>query len=371
MALNPGLLPNDGAPIAGPGGLATQEWRDFFLLLASGAESSDLADEYTALADRVSSLEGASGLDSFTMLGDKSVVVYGTPQDGSVQLALDGDVLAPGVSWYYGTGPDGVKGFYRLYDAMGAGVGIIKTDSSYVVLGIVDSSADLPGSGNVGEAYRVLEESEAGLWVWDGAAWVLDAAANGVVGFHLAELPDTGIGAALVKTTRDAYGRVEGTEAATTDDLAEGATNLYFPEAPIDGTPYARQDAAWVAAGGGGSNTRGITVTGGSIGGAVITVAQVIGGLSASDYTLTGNWYLWCSPTGSIEVDVRRAAFGSLPPGPGDTICGGNEPAVSGAISASGNFTGWSTGIARNDALSVVVNSVTDVTWFVLLLEAV
>lgn len=197
---------------------------------------------------------------------------------------------------------------------------------------------------------------------------------DGVAGdpvIDLAVVVDSGVGAALMKRTIDGFGRVSGSQTATTDDLAEGATNLYFPEAPIDGTPYARQDAAWVAAGGGGSNTRGITVTGGSIGGAVITVAQVIGGLSASDYTLTGNWYLWCSPSGSIEVDVRRAAFGSLPPGPGDTICGGNEPAVSGAISASGNFTGWSTGIARNDALSVVVNSVTDVTWFVLLLEAV
>ena len=126
-----------------------------------------------------------------------------------------------------------------------------------------------------------------------------------------------------------------------------------------------------MAAGGGGGNTRGITVTGGSIGGSVIDAAQVIGGFSASDYTLTGNWYLWCSPTGSIELDVRAAAFGSIPPNSGDSICGGNEPAISGAISASGDFTGWSTAIARGDALSVVVNSVTDVTWFVLLLEAV
>lgn len=41
-------------------------------------------------------------------------------------------------------------------------------------------------------------------------------------------LPDTGVGASMVKITRDAYGRVEGTEAATTDDLPEGAANHYF-----------------------------------------------------------------------------------------------------------------------------------------------
>lgn len=48
-----------------------------------------------------------------------------------------------------------------------------------------------------------------------------------VATLSLSLLPDSGVGAALVKITRDQYGRVEGTEAATTDDLTEGATNLY------------------------------------------------------------------------------------------------------------------------------------------------
>lgn len=116
---------------------------------------------------------------------------------------------------------------------------------------------------------------------------------------------------------------------------------------------------------------RGITVTGGSIGGTALPVGQTFGGLAASDYVLTGNWYLWCSPTGSIEVDVQRTTFGSLPPGSGDSICGGNEPAVAAGISASGNFSGWDPNITRDDAVTVEVNSVTSVTWFVLLLEAV
>jgi len=50
----------------------------------------------------------------------------------------------------------------------------------------------------------------------------------------LADLPDSGEGAALVKVTRDSKGRVEGTEAAKTDDLAEGATNRYFTSARAD-----------------------------------------------------------------------------------------------------------------------------------------
>lgn len=57
----------------------------------------------------------------------------------------------------------------------------------------------------------------------------IDVAGNATDGYYigLRALFDTGVGAALWKFTRDAFGRVEGTEAATTDDLAEGATNLY------------------------------------------------------------------------------------------------------------------------------------------------
>jgi hypothetical protein len=121
-----------------------------------------------------------------------------------------------------------------------------------------------------------------------------------------------------------------------------------------------------------GGKPRGITVTGGSFSGSALIGGDAVGGLSASDYTLTGNWYLWCSPSGSVEVDVRRTTFGTLPPGPGDSMCGGNEPAVVGGLSASGTYAGWtSTTITQNDALSVVVNSATTVTWFALLLEAV
>ena len=49
----------------------------------------------------------------------------------------------------------------------------------------------------------------------------------------LATLTNTGVGAALVKITRDAYGRVEGTAAATTSDLAEGS-NLYYTDTRAD-----------------------------------------------------------------------------------------------------------------------------------------
>lgn len=79
-------------------------------------------------------------------------------------------------------------------------------------------------------------------------------------------LPDSGVGAGLVKITRDAYGRVEGTEAATTTDLPEGA-NLYYTDervrdavgatlvagANITITPNDGADTITIAATGGGA----------------------------------------------------------------------------------------------------------------------
>ncbi len=57
--------------------------------------------------------------------------------------------------------------------------------------------------------------------------------ADGNPTISLEDLPNSGVGAALVKLTRDAKGRVSGTSSATTTDLAEG-TNLYFTDARAD-----------------------------------------------------------------------------------------------------------------------------------------
>ncbi|MDC7800307.1 hypothetical protein PQS91_10650 [Stenotrophomonas geniculata] len=70
-------------------------------------------------------------------------------------------------------------------------------------------------------------------------------AAAGLPTISLSNLSDSGVGAAMVKITRDEKGRVSGTQAATTDDLPPGTINKYFPEAPNDGWPYARQSLAW------------------------------------------------------------------------------------------------------------------------------
>ena len=95
MAVNPGLLPNDGAPISGPGGLVMQEWRDFFLLLATGEDDAELRELYLQLAERVAALEESGG--SFaTLVEGLGISIVGQLSDPTVTIALNafiGDLL--------------------------------------------------------------------------------------------------------------------------------------------------------------------------------------------------------------------------------------------------------------------------------------
>ncbi|WP_329766119.1 hypothetical protein [Stenotrophomonas geniculata] len=67
---------------------------------------------------------------------------------------------------------------------------------------------------------------------------------------RLEEVGNTEDGQALVKITRDVYGRVIATAAASTDDLPEGSSNLYFTAARADARADARITAQKGAANG-------------------------------------------------------------------------------------------------------------------------
>lgn len=280
----PATLPRANAALVDARGYITREWRDFLTSLAGETNVAALSAALAALTGRVVKLE-QDDTGAFIIQGFGSISVAGTPQNGVVQLSLAGDAIDPGAVFVYGTNAAGTKGWYRLYDRLGApNDGIAKLDSGYVLLGEVSTPDDLPSSGNTGEAYRVIDESP-GLYPWDGSAFTLDTTATGVVGFvpdddlaavealagtglaartandawatrsiavnpgeltvsdgdgvsgdptlGLADVPDAG-GGAIRKFDRDAKGRVSGTSAATTDDLPEGATNLYFTDARAD-----------------------------------------------------------------------------------------------------------------------------------------
>lgn len=171
-------IPRPQAAIADRAGLPTREWYTYLLDLANSAGMTPAQrEQLDTLIARVDALDGGAG-GNVSVQGLGSIVTNGIDV---VLVTLDGDNDAPGSSWYYGTGPDGVKGWYAIADALAV-------------------TADLT---------KAVDEG------------------TGVATFGLADLPDSGTGTAIYKTTRDAKGRTSGQVAATTTDLPEG-TNLYF-----------------------------------------------------------------------------------------------------------------------------------------------
>ncbi|KOQ78884.1 hypothetical protein ABW45_04785 [Stenotrophomonas maltophilia] len=234
----PGEQPNWNEPIADQSGRATLAWRNYFLRLASVQSSDDLRALYEALAARVAVLEDGESID-FQILGQGSVSVNGVPQPGNVVvISLQGDTALPGNTQYYGTGPNGAKGWFPISGAITVnGAELTKTVGADGVTTF--GLADVPDSG-AGTLLAVTRDGKGRVTgtrpaTITGTAQQIDVAnGNATAGrptISLADLPNSGVGGALVKITRDAKGRVSGTQSATTDDLAEGAINLYFTTA--------------------------------------------------------------------------------------------------------------------------------------------
>lgn len=248
----PGEQPRFDQPVVDQAGRVTQAWANYFLRLASAQSSDDLRALYEALAARVAALEDGEG-GSFQILGQQSIAVNGIPQPGHVVIiTLQGDQQAPGNTTYYGTGPTGTKGWFPVSGTITVNGGeLTKTvgPDGVTTFGL----ADVPDSG-AGTLLAITRDGKGRVTgtkaaTITGTAQQIDVAngnaAAGLPTISLSNLPDSGVGAALVKITRDAKGRVSGTQAATTDDLPPGTINKYFPEAPNDGWPYARQSLAW------------------------------------------------------------------------------------------------------------------------------
>ena len=110
------------------------------------------------------------------------------------------------------------------------------------------------------------------------------------VNVELTPIDDSGVGAALLKFTRDAYGRLEGTQAATTDDLTEGSTNKYYT------AERARDDIGTALVAGTNVtitvNDPGDTITiaaaGGGSGAMTLVGTATVAGSAATNLTLSG-----------------------------------------------------------------------------------
>lgn len=71
---------------------------------------------------------------------------------------------------------------------------------------------------------------------------------------------------------------------------------------------------------------------------------------------------LYADQSGSIQVDIWKVAHSSYPPADGDSICGGNEIALSSEqFTQDAALTDWTTTISQGDVLAINVDSVTTV----------
>lgn len=170
----PAEQPRFDQPVVDSRGLATQPWMNYWLRMASSLSQEDLAAVVAELQRRVEELENGDSLD-FRILGPQSVEVNGIVQPGGVVvLSLQGDTDEPGNTVYYGTGPDGTKGWFPVSGAI---------------------------TVNSGELTKAV-------------------GTDGITTLGLADVADSGAGT-LLAITRDGKGRVTGTKPATITGIAQ------------------------------------------------------------------------------------------------------------------------------------------------------
>lgn len=221
MSLNVSV-PGVSQSVIDTGGTASRPYYVFFQSVATSLKTlSDQIDDVTTTPTDSPISENAN------VVGKYSIYTRGILKTGIVSVLLIGDVETPGNTQYYGSDATGEKGWHAVSDAL-------------------DSTANI----------------------------TLTVGTDGVTTFDLADLANSGTGAALVKLTRDAKGRISGTSAATTDDLTEGSANLWF-------TNERAQDAVGAALVGTGNVPLSYNDTGNAISAALS--AGVLASLSLAD----------------------------------------------------------------------------------------
>lgn len=178
-------IPKPNSPVLDTNGHLAREWYDYLRRNLSSDDLSSIEQQIRELDARVAAVDNSNFVPKSTkILGNGSVQTLGNLAQGVVTVTLVGDSESPGLTFYYGTDEAGNKGWFALSDAFQVTSDLTKT---------VDS--------------------------------------GGISTYGLADLPNSGTGTAVYKTTRDAKGRTSGQVAATTDDLPEGSSNLYFTNA--------------------------------------------------------------------------------------------------------------------------------------------
>ena len=200
----------------------TREYYDAFrrLFAAIGVQVTDLQAQQATITALLSAL-GVEDLAGLEALDLTRLQQHSDNLDAITRLYGSG--LAVQVSLY--------EWAARSLAQPAAGLTITNPDGTAgnPTFALANDLAAVEGLGTAGLAVRTGADAWTTRTLADTATieW---ANGNGVVGDpapSLKLLADAG-GGTLRKITRDGYGRISGSSAATTDDLAEGATNLYW-----------------------------------------------------------------------------------------------------------------------------------------------
>lgn len=127
-------LPRPNVPLVDGRGLPSLAWFQFFRSLQiAQATTAPVAPTFNP-GDYLSSATNVSG--------PFSVAVTGSLISGAAQFRLVGDLLAPGNTTYYGTGPTGAKGYAPIANALAQGSNITLTVGSDGVTTIAASGGE-------------------------------------------------------------------------------------------------------------------------------------------------------------------------------------------------------------------------------------
>ncbi len=183
------------------------------------------------------------------------------------------------------------------------------------------------------------------LWLWDSdnEVWV--------------KLAGTASGAMSIKAIVEALTDIEDVDAAAPTDLHI----LYWNDG--NSKWEARAFADWEAS----VATITFIIDGG---GSAITTGQK-GHIEVPFACTINRNTMLADQSGSIVVDIWKAAYGSFPPADGNSITAAAVPTISGATkSQDSTLSGWTTAIAAGDILAFNVDSVTDIKRLTLSLKA-
>ena len=199
------------------------------------------------------------------------------------------------------------------------------------------------------EGWFVWIKDEDKLYKFDGSSWAEFAGAGGDT---LPIVDTTGIAKGSADATKIVRLEVDGITTETTRALTvQDKDYTIADKAEVDKTK---------------KTTLGLTVDGGGI-----ELTTGYKGFIRVPYACTiTKVTLLADISGSIVIDVWKDTYANYPPTDADSICGGFEPEITTAIKAEDStLTSWTTSIASGEIIGFNVDSITDITKAVLVLE--